>query len=147
MQVGICGWPNEQAQMLDWREASNHRPKGHAALGRSTFLKPPALPEVADRFSTVNSRSDAQGCQHPAQAEAKSFFGTVSRNHPGRVRPLRPKVTSRPGSSPAAAHPHMDAVAIDIPVRHPHGAVPGRVSPITMTPNPLPTPDPGAANP
>jgi len=33
---------------MDWREASNYRPKGHAALGRSTSLKPPALPEVTD---------------------------------------------------------------------------------------------------
>lgn len=30
------------------RETQNHRPKGYAALGRSTSLKPPALPEVAD---------------------------------------------------------------------------------------------------
>jgi len=34
--------------MMDSGEASNDCPKGHAALGRSTFLKPPALPEVAD---------------------------------------------------------------------------------------------------
>jgi len=27
------------------------RPQGHAALSRSTFLKPPALPEVADSDS------------------------------------------------------------------------------------------------
>jgi hypothetical protein len=33
---------------MDWREASDYRPKGHAALGRSTSFKPPALPEVAD---------------------------------------------------------------------------------------------------
>ncbi len=45
------GWPNAQADMLDWREAANHRPKGPAALGRSTSLKPPAVPEVADSCS------------------------------------------------------------------------------------------------
>ena len=28
--------------------AVNYRPKGRAALGRSSYLKPPALPEVAD---------------------------------------------------------------------------------------------------
>jgi hypothetical protein len=36
---------------MDWREASDYRPKGHAALGRSTSFKPPALPEVADSVS------------------------------------------------------------------------------------------------
>jgi hypothetical protein len=29
-------------------EAPKYRPQGHAAMGRSTFVKPPALPEVAD---------------------------------------------------------------------------------------------------
>lgn len=57
------------------------------------------------------------------------------------------KATRWPWSSPAAANPHMDAVAINIPVWHPHGAMPGWVRPITMTPNPMPTPDPCASNP
>jgi hypothetical protein len=30
-------------------------PKGHAALSRSTFVKPPALPEVADSMTCVTS--------------------------------------------------------------------------------------------
>ena len=47
-QVGIFGWRNEQVDMQDWREAAIYRPKGPAALGRSTSLKPPALPEVGD---------------------------------------------------------------------------------------------------
>ena len=47
-RVGFCGWLNENVLALDWQEASNYRPKGFAALGRSTSLKPPALPEVAD---------------------------------------------------------------------------------------------------
>jgi hypothetical protein len=29
-------------------DVSNYRPQGYAALGRSTFLKPPALREIAD---------------------------------------------------------------------------------------------------
>ena len=33
--------------LVTWR-AWNYRPKGHAALSRSTSVKPPALPEVAD---------------------------------------------------------------------------------------------------
>jgi len=33
---------------------SNHRPQGYAALGRSTFAKPPALPEVADLVNQIS---------------------------------------------------------------------------------------------
>jgi hypothetical protein len=33
-------------------------PKGYAALSRSTFLKPPALPEVADSVAKGKGKSD-----------------------------------------------------------------------------------------
>src|SRR6266478_4284856 len=42
------GWGGRTPKVLVAWRAWNYRPKGHAALSRSTSVKPPALPEVAD---------------------------------------------------------------------------------------------------
>jgi len=60
-QDGFCEWPNENALGMDWRETLNCRPNGHASLGRSTSLKPPTLPEVADKLDESVKTCDLLG--------------------------------------------------------------------------------------
>ena len=42
-----------KAGVCFWNERVERRPKGRAALSRSPFAKPPALPEVADSLSPL----------------------------------------------------------------------------------------------
>ncbi len=76
-RVGFCGWLNENVLALDWQEASNYRPKGFAALGRSTSLKPPALPEVADISRLI---SKLQFCQTLLTAKRFELLGLRARS-------------------------------------------------------------------
>jgi hypothetical protein len=57
----------------------NCRPQGYAALGRSIFAKPPALPEVAD--STAHCHPAAGRCN---KLTDKNHFPTGSLNLAGK---------------------------------------------------------------
>ena len=66
---------------MDWREVLNYRPKGHAALGRSTFPKPPALPEVADSRKNISHFHEADFFRIGNCGEDRKSAFDLSQNH------------------------------------------------------------------